>query len=394
MRTIEFKLYLTQQQVATLESWMRTCCEVYNRALEHRIKAYRRRGESITYADQQLLLTQQRSRIDQLQSLPAIIERDALRRVDRGMKAFFRRCKSGEKPVFPRFRSRARYNSLEFAAIASYVKSESTVAIPRLGLIKKRGGGCVESTAQKILRVIRRPSGWYGQVVVDEIYPVTNLVDVGPVGIDVGLKVFATTSDGGRIENPRFYRTSEKRRYGLQRSVSRKCKGSKNRRKAVKKLARHHEKIALQRRNFCHQHSTDLVRKHPLIAVEKLNIKGMSRGMLSKSIADAGWAIFLTQLAVKAENAGRLVVAVNPSGTSQTCPDCGAVKKKELRERVHNCECGLVIDRDHAAARVILARALVATGATRLRRDSSSDPTRVVVDQDGPMKQESILSTA
>ncbi len=128
-----------------------------------------------------------------------------------------------------------------------------------------------------------------------------------------------------------------------------------------------------------------------MIAVEKLNIKGLARTRLAKSIHDAGWNQFLSQLVIKAGNAGRLVVAANPAGTSQTCPDCGAIKKKNLSERIHSCACGLECHRDHASARVILARALVSIGVNRLPRDFANDRLLVAVDQAYPLKKEEVL---
>jgi putative transposase len=130
----------------------------------------------------------------------------------------------------------------------------------------------------------------------------------------------------------------------------------------VQALRRHHERIAAQRRAFCHQISTDLVRKHSLIAVEKLNIKGLCRGRFAKSFHDAAWGIFLDQLAVKAECAGRALAQVDCRFTTQTCPDCGTIRKKDLWERRHECPCGCVGDRDVVAARVILLRAVRGNG--------------------------------
>lgn len=393
MKTIEFKLYLKPAHEETLSSWMRTCCGIFNRALDQRIKAYKRRAESVNYNQQQTLLTKQRGRIEKLASLPLGFERDALRRVDRGMQAFFRRVKAvAGKVGFPRFRSWKRYNSMEYAAVGQYVRGDSLVSIPKLGLVRIRCGNQRISTTQKMLRIIRRASGWYGQVVVAEPTTIKNLEDQGSVGIDVGLESFATLSDGSQIANPRFYRKSEKKLRGLQRSLSRKKNGSRNRRKAVIRVQRQHEKIADQRRSFCHQHSTDLVRRFSLIAVEKLNIKGMVKNRcLAKSISDASWGIFLNQIAAKAENAARVFVQVDPRGTSQTCPDCGATQKKQLSERTHSCACGLECHRDHAAARVILARALVSSGVNRLPRDSANDRLQQAVNQADPLKKEDVL---
>lgn len=389
MRTIEAKIYLKPAQEEVLSSWMRTCCGIYNHALAQRTKAYRRRNESVTYLKQQKLLTEQRSRRAGLASIPLGFERDALRRVDRGFQAFFRRIKSGEKPGFPRFRSWRCYNSMEYSTLGTYFRSDGLLSIPRLGLVKYRAGKQRISKMQRLLRIIKRASGWYAQVVVDEVKPIGKLQDEGPIGIDVGLESFATMSDGSKIDNPRFAASSARKLRSLQRSVSRKTKGSKNRRKSVSRLRRHHERVAAQRKSFCHEHSTQLVRCHPMIAVEKLNVSGMSRGRLAKSILDAGWSIFLNQLRVKAANAGRKLIEVNARGTSQTCPKCGNVKRKELSERTHVCgQCGLVCHRDHAAAQVILARALDGNRGITPVEESSSIPPLVAVGQDDPVKQE------
>ncbi len=358
MRTIEAKIYLKPSQEKTLLSWMRVCCGIYNRALEQRIKAYCRRGESVTYLRQQTLLTTQRERIPHLTAVPLGFERDALRRVDRGMQAFFRRVKTGKKPGFPRFRPVSRYTSMEYSTLGQYIRGDGLLSIPKLGLVKYRAGKQRISKTQRLLRIIHRAAGWFAQVVVDEVKPVAPLTDEGPIGIDMGLSTFAALSTGEKIDNPRFARKSERKLRSLQRRVSRRKKGSNRRKKAVRVLRRHHERIAAQRRAFCHQVSTDLVRRHWLIAVEKLNIKGLSRTRLARSFSDAGWSIFLNQLRAKAECAGRELIEVDPRFTSQTCPECGTIQKKELWERKHECPCGCVGDRDVIAARVILLRAV------------------------------------
>ncbi len=360
-RTHEFKLYPTKSQEATLETWLRRCCWVYNRALEHRIKAYKRRKQSVSRYEQYNLLAEWRKRISCLSSVPSDFQRDAMRRVDLGMKAFFRRFQAGEKPGFPRFKSSRRYNSMAILDPRSYVHGNK-IRIPKIGLIKCSGQDDIP-TSQKSLKIIRRASGWYAQVVVET--DAEQFVSTGEyVGVDVGLTSFAALSTGETIENPRWARRSQRQVAHAQRRVSRRKKGSKNRRKAVKRVAMAHEKITSQRKDFCHQLSRRLVNEYDLIAIEKLNVTGLSRGRLSRSIMDAGWSILFQQLTYKAESAGKLVVAVDPRGTSQTCPECGVVKKKELRERVHACNCGCVIDRDVAAARVILSRALRVVGAS------------------------------
>lgn len=132
-----------------------------------------------------------------------------------------------------------------------------------------------------------------------------------------------------------------------------------NREKAKARLARLHERTANARRTFHHQVAARLIRENDLIAVEDLNVKGLAKSMLARDVNDAGWASFITLLAEKAEKAARALVKVDPRHTSQICPSCGTIKPKTLKERIHRCDCGLTIDRDVAAAQIILMRAVV-----------------------------------
>jgi putative transposase len=163
----------------------------------------------------------------------------------------------------------------------------------------------------------------------------------------LGLKDFLTTSDGEVVPIPQHYRKAEKRFKVLQKVVSRKNKGSNKRKKAVKKLAKQHKKVADTRKDFHFKVVKRLLDQYDIVAHEDLNIKALSRTRLSKSVHDAGWGQFLSILKVKAENAGLMSVAVNPNGTSQTCSNCGRTVKKELSDRWHSCQsCGFEADRD------------------------------------------------
>jgi putative transposase len=173
-------------------------------------------------------------------------------------------------------------------------------------------------------------------------------------GIDVGVTSFAVLSDGTTIKNPRYYQSAHVRLRRVQRKVSRRKKASNRRRKAVQQLSLLHHHIKNQRSDFHHQVSRTLINQYDLIACEKLNIKGLTRGMLAKSICDVGWGIFLFILSYKAVEAGREIVKVNPNGTSQSCI-CGAAVPKMLKERWHYCHvCHLSVPRDHASALEIL----------------------------------------
>ncbi|MDT3424877.1 IS605 OrfB family transposase, partial [Paenibacillus forsythiae] len=177
--------------------------------------------------------------------------------------------------------------------------------------------------------------------------------------VDLGLRHLAITSEGETFDTPQYLRKSEKRLKRMQRSVSRKKRGSNRRKKAVHILALMHERVANQRKDYAHKLSRSLVNRFGLIAFEDLNTLGMVKNHhLAKSIADAGWYQLVQFTKYKAESAGRIVKQVDPRNTSQLCSHCGEIVKKELKERIHNCQhCGYVADRDVNAAINILQRA-------------------------------------
>jgi putative transposase len=213
--------------------------------------------------------------------------------------------------------------------------------------------------------VKREVDGWYVVFAVEEnqcrFFPKTGK----RVGIDVGIENFATLSTGEAIANPEYLRGSERELKTAQRKVSRRSNKRSNRRgKAVKLLAKKHQKIARQRADFHHKRALHIVREFDTIAVEDLKIKGMVKNhRLAKSISDAGWGQFTKILTSKAESAGRKVIKVSPSYTSQDCSKCGARVHKTLATREHRCiRCGLVAHRDHNAAINIERRGALASG--------------------------------
>ena len=358
---------------------------VFNRALEHRIKSWRRRGESVTLYQQQVMLTRWRDRMKWIRLVPAQVERDALRRVDRGMKAFFRRVKAGQTPGFPRFKSRDRWRSFEVLQPGKYLRDRNKVHVPGIGSMRYRGMQPF-CGAIKGIRVVRKARGWYVQLIVDN-GPVPEKKPVRrSIGIDVGLTTFATLSDGTKINNPRWYRSSQRKLRFLQRIVSR--------RKAVNRVARFHERIADSRRGWIHQQTRRLVNEFDLIAVENLNIKGLSRTRLSKSILDAAWGEFIWQLSYKAESAGASLVKVNPRGTSQECSACGRTVPKTLSDRIHSCSCGYVACRDVNAAKNILLRWIPpeVTHGKCILAGSDSSARRSTLNREDPRYGDSIAT--
>jgi putative transposase len=172
---------------------------------------------------------------------------------------------------------------------------------------------------------------------------------------------FAALSNGELVANPRNLKAGLAKLRRCQRKVARRKKGGMGRHKAVRFLQKAHVHIRSQRSDFQHKLSRRLADSYGLIAVEDLNIKGLSRGMLARSVNDAGWGMFLAKLAYKVEETGGVLARVNPNGTSQVCSRCGCLPDtpKTLTDRIHSCpHCGLVIDRDVNAARNILSLGL------------------------------------
>jgi len=286
---------------------------------------------------------------------------DVLRRAEKTFKAFFRRIKTGEKTGYPRFKSRDRFDSYSFPAWGDgcHLTDAGRVKVQGVGVVKLKLHRPIAGEI-KTLTLKREAGRWYAcfSVVVD--VPAQEQPP-GAIGIDVGLYSFAALSNGELVANPRNLKAGLGKLRRCQRKVARRKRGSTSRRKAVRLLQKAHTHIRNQRADFQHKLSRRLADSYGLIAVEDLNIKGLSRGMLARSVNDAGWGMFLAKLAYKVEYTGGRLVKVNPNGTSQVCSRCGCLPDvpKTLADRIHSCpSCGLMVDRDVNAARNILNRAL------------------------------------
>jgi len=238
------------------------------------------------------------------------------------------------------------------------------VQLPKLGKLKLILHRPIpEGFIIKTVLITKKADGYYITLSlqdssVPELSPELPTVE-NTIGIDMGLKSFLTDNEGEEVATPQHYRKAEKRLKRLQRSLSRKKKGSSNRRKAVKRVAKQHLKVANQRKDFHYKTAKKLLSKGKNIGHENLNIKGLAKSKLSKSVNNAGWGTFLQILSIKAANAGLMTIAVNPNGTSQDCSNCGVKVPKTLADRWHNCpECGCELDRDHNAAINIRNRAV------------------------------------
>ena len=354
-KTFKYRLYPNREQRDRLVATLDVCRELYNAALQERIESYKTTGKGTTFNTQSKQLPEIKTVRPDVGTVFSQVLQDVLHRLDKAYQSFFRRVKAGQKAGFPRFKGRNRYDSLTYPQ--SGFELSGQLQLSKIGNIKIKQHHPIIGEI-KTLTLRREAGNWYACFSV-EFEPTALSPNNKTVGIDVGLESFATLSDGTKIENPRFYQRAQKQLRRAQRKVARRAnKRSNRRRKAVLLLQKAHAHVANQRKDFHHKLSYGLVQKYGMIAVEALNVKGLASGMLSKSVHDVGWSSFFNMLVYKAENAGRQVIKVDPKYTSQECPNCHALEKKSLSERVHCCDCGLTLGRDHAAAFVILGRGL------------------------------------
>ena len=354
--TFKEKLRPTPAQEQALDEVLWRCRELYNAGLEQRRTAWERCHVSLTQYDQEAELKAIRAEFPEYAAIHSHVLQDVLARLERAYKAFFRRVKAGEKPGYPRFKGRNRWRSFTCKEYGNGARLDNgCLVLSKIGRISVHWSRPIEGTP-KTITVSREADGWYVAISCAEV-PAQPLPPTGrATGIDMGLESFATRADGEQIKNPRWYRTAEGYFALCQRRVARRKKGSKRRAKAVKLVAKAHQHIANQRRDFHHKEARKLVQQYDVIYHEDLRVRNMVKNhCLAKSISDAGWAQFITILTFKAASAGKRVLVVNPAFTSQRCSGCGAMVWKGLSTRWHECpECGLSIHRDHNSARDIM----------------------------------------
>lgn len=359
-KTFEFKIRPNANFIEACERELEHSRQIYNAALQERIECYRMTGHAINYVEQSRHLTDARSLPDVKAHLRTI-QSDALERVDEAFKAFFKRCAKGSgKAGFPRFKGRDRYHtfSQKYEPQRPCPLRGDKLTVPGVGTCRVRLSRPIEGRCVQ-LRITRRADGWFALLVCEIAKPEPLPKTGKSIGVDVGVKSFATLSNGETIENPRHLNNASENLTKLQRRLSRKKRGSKNRAKARKKVALAHLKVSRCRKDFHHKTAKNLIDRFDHIAVEDLNVKGLVKNHhLAKAISDVAWSAFFLILANKAANAGRQFEKVNPRYTSMTCSHCGQVQKMPLAVRVFTCQaCEFVLNRDHNAAINILVRA-------------------------------------
>jgi len=352
-KTFQYRLLASQQVFQKAEHWLDLCRNLYNCALEERITAYKQGRRSISIFDQKKELPKLKQILPEYKKIDAQTLEDVLQRLDRAYKGFFRRLKNGEKPGFPRFKGKNRYDSFTLRQ-TSWKLDGKYLVIRNLGRFKLRLSRPIEGDI-KTVTIRRRSTGkWFVSFSCDNV-PLRPLPKTSKaVGIDVGCQFFLTDSNGSRVENPRFFKRSQDALIKRQQRLSRRIKGSHRREKARILVAKAHEKIRNQRRDFHFKVANELIKAYDTICIEKMPAFSSWRS-LNKSMRDVAWFEFFDILRFKAEEAGREVIEVPSKDTSQTCSQCSAQLPDDLKIHTHLCpSCGLVIDRHFNAALNIL----------------------------------------
>ena len=380
-RTYKFRIYPNKEQAAILDRQLELCKDLYNVALDQRRNAWRYCQECISYTSQANELSTIKAVHPEFKEVHSQVLQDVLRRLDRAFKAFFRRVKERKKGKrvkfgYPRFRSLRGFRSLTYPQSGFKILDNGHIQVSKIGTIRMFRHRPIKGTVKTMTLKKDMVGDWFATFTVAcPDVPVKETSDPVTVGIDVGLEKLVTMSNGDMIEPPMFLRRSEEKLRIVQRRLSRKVKGSRNRKKARNKVARVQRKISRQRDDFLHKVARGLVVRMDVIAFEDLMITNMVKDRhLSKSIMDASWGRLVQYTVYKAESAGKQVVLVDPRGTSQECSRCGAKVDKSLSERVHRCPtCGLLMDRDLNASLNILKR--LHTGSVVLYNNASGSQT-------------------
>jgi putative transposase len=353
-----YRIYPSKAQERRLEQVRETCRRFYNDCLAERKTAYEERDESVGKVLQLRRVKERKAANPYAKNVHSHILQIVVDDLDKAFQAFFRRVKAGEDPGYPRFKGRNRWRGFGLKEYGNGFKLDGRrLRITGIGRIAVRWHRPLEGQI-KTVRIVKRAGKWYAAFsCVTETQPLPP--NGRDVGVDVGVASLITTSDGEKVDNPRWYRAEQRTLRVLQRRVARRKKRGSNRKRALLALQRQHERIGNRRKDFLNKLAAGLIARYDRIALEDLRITNMVHNPhLAKSILDAGWGFLTQHLMSKAASAGRLVLLVDPWYTSKSCSRCGhRFESLSLSDRWIDCACGLSLDRDHNAAINILNRA-------------------------------------
>ncbi len=353
LKAYKYRLYPTKEQKESFFHHFGACRFVYNWALENKVKSYEQNGKSVSRFTLNKMITELKEEHTWLKNVNSQSLQGATLNLETAFTKFFR-----EKKGFPNFKSKK--NPVQSFSVPQFYEVDfdnNKVKLPKIGWIKTklhRKFKGIEKTAT----LSRTPTGkYYISILVDDEQetPVKSLFNEKvTVGIDIGIKDFAVLSNGEKIDNPKYLKTSMQRLNVLQRRMSRKQKGSKNRAKAKNAVSKLHEKISNQRNDFQHKLSSKLIGENQALALETLNVSGMlNNHCLALHIADASWSSFVTKLEYKAEWFGKTILRIGQfEPSTKICNVCGYYNKNlTLADREWQCpDCKTNHDRDINAA--------------------------------------------
>lgn len=362
MKAYRFRLYPTKAQAEQLNQHIGSCRFVYNWALDQKIKTYEQTGKSLSRFDLNKLIPVLKLSNEWLGEVNSQSLQGMTKQVESAFTRFFR-----EKKGFPHFKSKK--NPIQSFPIPQHYAvnfETNTVKLPKIGEVK----AVLHRTFDGELKTVTVSKSCTGKYFISilvenniEIPAKQPFTEVTTVGVDVGIKDFAVLSTGEKIENPKYLKSSLQRLKVLQKRVSRKQKGSKNRTKAKQRLSVLHEKITNQRNDFQNKLSFRLVSENQAISLETLNVKGMQKNHhIAQAIGDSAWSSFVTKLEYKAEWYGKTILRIGRfEPSSKLCNVCGFHNSElTLKYREWTCpDCKTKHDRDINAAINIKKFALI-----------------------------------
>lgn len=375
--TYEYKALPTNEQIQLIEHTLTLCRKVWNFALRERKDWLNSRKCSVNacsvvseyimpvdvpypnWAIQCKSLTAAKEKFPELKTVHAQVLQQVLRKLETAFVDMTRK-----KMGFPRFKNRYRMRSFVYPQLgACQLSRGNQIKLPQLGWLEYvKSREIPDGFAVKQARIVCKASGYFVMLILECDVSVPNPLPSGhAVGIDLGLDKFAATSDGTWIERPRFVKTLHRKLKLLERRLKHKKKGSNNRHKLTRKIARLHQRIADTRKDWHFKLAHKLCNDAGMVFVEDIDFRVWAKGMLGKQTLDAGFGQFVSILQWVCWKRGVYFDEVNKNYTSQVCPSCDThTGKKDLSDRIHSCpHCGYITHRDVAAAQIIRNRGLV-----------------------------------